>query len=279
MGVVLSNFIYGFFSLFLFSSSALLGNIVHAPNLDIIEKHIENLDENALVVFDVDFTLIVPNDRILAPCGEEYLVGFMKKARSMGHKGEESESRVMLKMEVSLVEDRILSLLEKLKQKNIKVITLTAMSTGQYGVVANAEQWRIEQLASLGIHLDWAFPEIDSLTLEGFDGKSTAPVFKQGVLASARHPKGKVLNAFLKKIQYVPSKVLFIDDRMVFIDSVESEMEKENIKHTSFFYTAATDTSLQLDKELADFQLSYLMHHEEWLNDEEAKSKMTSTQS
>ncbi len=270
----MKNFILSFIFTFLVVSAYVCGEVVHAPHLGIVEKYIDDLDENALVVFDVDYTILVPNDRILAPCGEEYCQKFMKILREMQEKGEILGSQVTIQAQTSLVDNKILHLLEKLKEKNIKVIALTAMSTGQFGVIPNMEQWRIEQLASLGIHLDGAFPEVDMIMLEEFEGAKGLPVFKKGILASSKYPKGQVLCAFLKRMEWKPSKVLFIDDRMYFIDSVEYELEKENIPHTSFHYTAAIDSLHSLDHRLADFQFDYLLHQGKWLNDEEAKNKM-----
>ena len=63
---------------------------------------------------------------------------------------------------------------------------------------------------------------------------------------------------------------------MKFINSVEFELDKENIQHISFHYTAATDTHSQFDQRLADFQLDYLIHKSDWLSDEEAKQMMKS---
>jgi hypothetical protein len=270
----MKNFLNAFIFICFFASTQLFGAVIHAPNLDVIEKCISDLDEDALVVFDIDNTFLVHNDRILSPCGDEYRKKFLKTIQNLQEEGEVLGSKISLKAQVFLVDKKILRLLEKLKQRNIKVIALTAMPTGRFGLVSNAEQWRVQQLASLGIYLNWSFPEIDSVVLEGFQGKKTPPVFKRGVLASAKYPKGEVLCAFLKKMQWKPSKVLFIDDMMEYIDSVECEIDKENIEHISFHYTAATDRSCHLDERLADFQFDYLMQQGDWLSDEEAKNKM-----
>jgi len=273
IGLGMKNFVSIFIWTFLFVSTQLFGAIIHVPNLDVIEKCISDLDEDALVVFDVVNTLLVSNDRILAPCGDAYFQKFMKNF------GQEERialrSRILLQSKVSLVDEKILKFLNQLKQNNIKVIALSAMPTGQYGLILNAEQWRVKQLASLGIYLDWSFPEIDSLILDNDPHeKKAVPIFKRGVLATGDYQKGKVLCAFLKKMRWKPSKVIFIDDKMEYIDSVEYELDKENIEHISFHYTAATDRSCHLDQRLADFQFDYLMHHGDWLSDQEAKNKM-----
>lgn len=259
-----------------FYSTQLLGTVIHAPSLEIIEEHLNNLDENALVVFDVDYTLIVPNDLILGPSGHTHLLKSIKKIQALPEKEELLLSKVFLQYQVSLVDEKILTILNKLKQKGVKVIALTAMNTGEFGTISNMEQWRVEQLASLGIFLEWSSLKEDTCELKGFQGKKTPPVFKQGVLASAHYPKGKVLCAFLKQKQLNPSKIFFIDDRMEYIDSVESELDKASIEHISFHYTACTDQASPIDEKIADFQFQHLIEQGDWLSDEEAKKEMDS---
>jgi len=258
--------------IFILVSTQLFGVIHQSPNLILIEEHIADLDENALVVFDVVNTLLVSNDHILTACGDEYFQNFMKNFKS-----EERialRSKILLQSEVSIVDDNIFMLLNQLKQRNVKTIALSAMPTGQYGVILNAEQWRVDQLALLGIYFDWSFPEIDSLVLNDFKGKRTFPIFKRGILATGDYPKGAVLCDFLRKIQWKPSAVIFIDDKMDYIESVESELEKENIEHISFHYTAAIDRPCSLNERVADYQLNYLMEKGKWLNDDEASQLM-----
>jgi hypothetical protein len=246
------------------------GTIISAPDLSVIERQVESLDENALVVFDIDYTLIVPLDRVLASCGEKYWQQFIKKLRTLGEEGEQLGSVISLQSEVVLVNREALCLLDLLKSRKIKIVALSAMPAGRFGVISNAEQWRVDQLCALGIDFSWAFPEIDSLTLDGFDETKPLPVFKRGVIASSRYPKGKVLVAFLRNIDWKPSTVVFVDDRMEYIESVEQELEKEGIRHISIHYTEAIDQPCELDQQLADVQFNHLMQQGRWLSDEEA---------
>lgn len=266
---------YLFSALFFIISNDVFAIVVEVGDLTAIETEIEQLDGDALVVFDVDNTLIVPKDRILGPSGENYLYELMSQLPIFQVKGDEIASKVLLQSKVSLIDEKVLHLIERLKLKGIKTMALTAISTGKMGLISNMEEWRVDQLNSLGIHFGWAFPSLDSLTLSRFQGKRSQPKYKQGVLASSKYPKGQVLSEFLKQIQWRPSKILFIDDRMDFIESVEFELEREKIPHISFFYTAAIDQPHLLDKEIADFQINYLMERGEWLSDLEAKDFLT----
>lgn len=260
-----------FIAICLIINTSLFAQVVHAPNLDSIQSKIAELDDQALVVLDVDFTLIVPKDQILQPAGEAYYQIFLAKLRNM-KEGAILGSKIALQSEVELVDPQSLSVLQELKQRQIKTIALTAMPSGHFGVIASTEDWRFEQLKDLGIDLSWAFPDRPCLILDSFEGKAH-PIFKKGILASAKHPKGQVLTGFLKKLKFKPSQVVFVDDRMEYIDSVEAELEKAGIPHTSFHYTQAIDQSHSFDKELADFQFDYLIQHGIWLNDAEAALK------
>lgn len=268
----MNKLFYALSALFLLFCSNACAIIVETNDLMVVEKEILQLDDDALVVFDVDYTLLVPNDRLLGPYGEVYRQEFNSKYRGLhNHQWETLMSKVLLQSQVSLVDEKVLDIIELLKQKQIKTIALTAMSTGKLGLIPNAEAWRIKQLDSLGINFDWAFPHLDVISFHAFQGRGSPPVFKQGVLASAKYPKGNVLLAFLKETGYQPSKVIFVDDRIDYIQSVESELARVQIPLVSFHYKAASCQPLHLDKELADFQLAYLLQNGEWLSDEEAK--------
>ncbi|MFI5343768.1 MAG: DUF2608 domain-containing protein [Chlamydiales bacterium] len=262
-----------FFSLFLLKASAV---VVPTLNLDLIEKEIAALDGNSLVVFDIDYTLIIPKDSILGPCGEHYLQKWIRGVEIKSEQREILSSLIMLQSKVSLIDDKILDLIDVLKHKKIKTVALTAMPTGQYGLIPSMEAWRVKQIGDLGIHFGWSFPLLDHFALDEFVEFITKPAYKQGILGSARYPKGKVLTAFLRKMGWKPSKIIFIDDRLDFIASVEAEIEKESIPLISFHYTAALDKHSHLDIRVADFQLNHLIQNYEWISDERAQQQLSS---
>lgn len=263
--------IFYFFSLIiLFYSKNLSSLILEAPNLALVECEIQKLDENALVVLDVDYTLIVPDDLILGPCGEAFFQEYVRKALLTPDLIELLGSKISLQSKVSLVDEKILDILNQLKQRKIKTIALTAIPTGVWGLIPNVEEWRVKQVAALGIDFGWSFPSLDSFYFEGFSGKRSSPVFKEGILGTAKYPKGEVLIAFLQKIDFKPSKIIFVDDRMVYIQSVETELQKAGIPSISFYYTAAFNRLCRLDHAVAQFQLDHLFQKKEWLSDQEA---------
>lgn len=249
--------------------SEVSARIIHAPDLEVIKQEINLLDENALVVFDVDLTLIAPTDAVLKPCGDFFLHNFINATNIPIEQLQILISKISLQSKVTLLDEKILTILNKLKQNKIKTIALTAIRTGPFGAIACVEKWRFEQLKDLGINFSWSFPEIDFLKLPGFDEEITFPVFKKGIIGTAGHPKGEVLMAFLNDRNWKPSQVIFVDDRLNYIYSVERAMEVANIPVVSFYYTPAFDLPCDLDEKVASYQLEYLFKNGEWLSDAE----------
>jgi predicted HAD superfamily phosphohydrolase YqeG len=92
-------------------------------------------------------------------------------------------------------------------------------------------------------------------------------VFKEGVLFSARHPKGETLVQFLQTMNLEPAHVILIDDRIEYLESTAKAMEDLNIDFTGYHYQAAKTIPLQLDEDLARFQLSQLAQTGVWLSE------------
>lgn len=244
--------------------------IIETPNLVPLENEIENLDEETLVVFDVDLTLIVPQDLVLRGRDKFWPLAKQKTSK-LQDGGERCLSLLLLQSKSQLIDPKVLDLIEALKKKNVPVMALTAIPSGKFGLIPNVEDWRIQQLASLGLHFGSTAPYAEEIHFTEFQGKGNPPIFKQGVIASGRYPKGKVLASFLRKIDWQPKRVIFIDDLINFVKSVETEMDKLGIDHTSYLYTAADELPSEFNEEFAHFRLDYLIEHDIWLSDEEAQ--------
>jgi hypothetical protein len=252
----------------LFAPATSYAVIIETDCFHSIEQSILALDYDALVIFDVDLTLIIPDDAILGAHGEHYLWNTLAP-KLLFSLGEETSnhllSRLFLQRKVTLIHDKIPSVLEHCKIKNIGTIALTAHAPGPLGDIPSLIDWRIEELRQLGIRFDdstfkthFSFPECQ--------GKGDSPVFKQGVLCSSDYPKGEVLALFLNKAHSKPRKIIFIDDSIKAIESVESTLEALGIEHLSFHYTAAKHLSLPLNKSWAKFQIKHLIKTNQWLS-------------
>lgn len=237
-------------------------------------KEIESLDENALVIFDVDETLIVPKDKILRPSGEKLVYAFTSRLGNTLSEDEQHELRsiTMLQREIHHTDPNLPLLFQMFKEKNIQSMALTALFPGQYGVIPLLEKWREDELKKYGIDFGVHTPYAETLKFEEFGERS--PVFYKGILCSSHYPKGLILKSFLEKTALRPSRVIFVDDTLSHLSSVESEIQKMGIPYTGYHFLGVKKEPEDVCLEVAQFQFRFLVENKTWLSDEEAKKRM-----
>lgn len=242
------------------------------------QSTLEHLDSNALVVFDVDETLIISIDKIRRRHPENIInqftqVHFDNLIKDVAHK--EYLDSIRLKMSAQkLVDLESPHLINKLQAKNIRVIALTHMRAGSYYTIESMEEWRYKQLYDLGIDLSVHNP--NNIILKNLPmGQKSHPVFHKGILATSRScSKGQALAELLKQLNWIPSSITFFDDYEEHANFVNEEMEKLNIPCISFHNRATEMINSIIDIELALFQYQYLIKHEKWLSDIQARELM-----
>jgi hypothetical protein len=147
-----------------------------------------------------------------------------------------------------------LPLIKCLQDKKIRTIALTAAPAGKLGAIESMADWRIDELKKMGFNFFLAFPEIQFLEFPKKVDKEFHPIFKSGILFSSKHPKGDILKQFLMTIHWIPSKVVFIDDRLEYLQSAENAMKEMGIDFTGLHYLAAEKLPCDLNEKLAEFQ-------------------------
>lgn len=250
--------------LFILFFSHIHGVVFEVKDLSKFEKEVSKLDSNALVLFDVDYTLITPKDASLKPCGNglrrQFLHVLDPKRR------ERLQSILGLEGDEELMDSAFPSLIKRMQKKNIPVIGFTALETGEYGKMTSIEDWRINQLKKLDIDFTPTFHDKNPMTLtECNPYNNHYPVFKNGVLFTNRKPKGEVFTAFLERLGWKPDKLLFIDDSMDQVQSVESAANTLDIEFIGFHYVAAKVNPCEFDQKLGEFQFQNLVENERWL--------------
>lgn len=101
------------------------------------------------------------------------------------------------------------------------------------------------------------------------------PSFHAGIIFTSGKMKGDFLQHFLASTGYLPSRILFIDDKLDQIQSVEKAMQEAGIKVDCFWYKRAASKRPAFDLQLANIQLEYLLKHQLIINDEVAAILMT----
>lgn len=267
-----------FFLLFLIYVAQASALIVEVSDIKFFKKEITTLDNQSLVVFDVDETLSTPVDpffrgtsNLPANCkiisqnfGDLDL--FLEDEVLKGWK-EIWIGKICAKMQFQLVDPEFSSIIQYLQQNKIKTIALTAIPSKSFGVIPSMADWRVQQLQRFDINFSQAFPDFSTLS---FNLQSGNPSFEHGILFADTTPKGEALLALLEKIKWTPSKIIFIDDRLHYLQSVEEMTGKLGIDFVGFHYKASELISCLFDEEIAAFRFRYLAEKGEWLTEDEA---------
>ncbi len=250
--------------------SSLCALIIEAPNLTPIEQSLERVDLNTLVLFDVDQTLIKQKDRILQPCKANWDLWNVYARKTLENRDLVPEgkypkgylrARILSQMEFIEVDPHFQDLIATLKNRKIKTVAFTRMNTGPYGPIPSMEDWRFNQLKQIGYDFTFSFPELQ------------LPMFKQGILYANKQDKGPVLLEFLDHIPK-PTKIIFIDDRLDYLQSVETSLAGTGIEFTGFHYTAVEMSLEPADEAIVARQLYYLAKTSNWLSDEQASKQL-----
>lgn len=236
----------------------------------------EEIDRSALsieslVIFDVDEVLITPSDAILTHAGKSFK-GWQKLPR----KKEEFDdlfSVALFGTNYVLLDKNAPKFLEKLSKDAIPNMALTSCRTGTFGVIPFMEDWRYNQLEALGVHFSLINLE-EVVFKELVDEKARPPLFKKGILycgdfyAPEGSTKGKLLGVFLDHSKLKPNHVVFIDDELKNLQTVQEELDKRGISFEGYLFERSYE---ELDEKAAYLQIKTLLKEKKWLTDSQAK--------
>lgn len=242
------------------------GEIVMTIDLAHIEELAEKLDCSSLILFDVDGTLIAPDDAILKPHRQRLFEELIA-----GHPERDLFRDIHLQAPHSLVDSASVALIQKFQEKGIPTVAFTAAPSkakhpGEPG------DWRIDELLQFGFDFRPAFPDHPILHIPKEPDKIFHPLFKSGILFSSLHPKGDILIHFLQILGFTPNKILFIDDNIAYVQSVVGSLERIGIECIGVHYTASQETPSHLNLEQARFQISFFLDKDIWLDDQACKT-------
>lgn len=228
----------------LFSSLQLHAIIFESDTLSSVLAH---ADKDTLVVFDIDNTIMETQQYLGS---DVWLCHTIDQCKSKGFSAKDVLNYILpLYFLIHEYHDmkpiqNAPALIKTLQNKNITVIALTNRSK-------HITQITLDQFDKMGI--DFSLTSICDKNLEirhkylGF--------FKKGVIFCAANPKGEMLFLVLEKVGCAPKKILFIDDKLKYVKSVEKESEKHNIECIGIRFSGADATKAKFDPKEAEKQL------------------------
>lgn len=280
MNYMIKNlFKYSIFVLFFMSYQA-TAEIIETNSLKHFEEAAEAADNNIIVIFDVQEVLMVATDQILSPLHKPdfRIIKDNLVANYTPADQEKLFSIILKEYKTENVDITLVKTLDELKLKGVKALGLTSGYTGKYGVIENREDLRLERLKKIGINFKDSFPNVKPIifsNLKGADPKHL-PMFKDGILFACRLSKGEVLKAFLKQINYKPRKIIFVDNQLKNIKTVEQYCASEGIEYIGFHYNfIKSKPKNKLNMNVVSYQIETLEKHHTWLSDQEALEQLS----
>lgn len=255
--------------------------IFETDQFDLISETLHNSHDNALILLDIDDTIITPKSHIFrADSKYKTIVDDMKKQQHEIPDFIEKLENWRRNRAIMLIDEKWPALIDKMIDMNRQIYALTQMHTGRFGNIEKMEDWRYQELLN----------ELDISFIEEFDGRqewevlpdtdfnqssglSSPSVFYRGYFMTGGHGKDDVLKVILDITS--PSEIIFVDDRNDHVNKLYNVSKENDIKYTGIVYKGAELVPGDFDEELAEFQKDYWLKHSQWLEDDEARRIMT----
>lgn len=274
--ILIALVLLGVPALFYFSKKT---DFIEANTLDDVKAHMQELAPGALVVFDVDNVLIVPGEATLHNVNKDFREDNFKILKNKLSEEDYLYLRGIVKLQYTrvLVNPEMPGFIKSLQDRGIKVIALSSMQTGSLGVIADRHALRIKELRDFDIYFGNAFPDYKKhIYLKGVQGfgQGESAGYLEGVICTNNAPKGEALAAFLAEIKFMPSEIVFVDNKLHKLHSVKMACRKLGIPFKGIHYNEAKLKGPVLNEAVANFQFEYLERNRKWLSDKEAEILM-----
>lgn len=250
-------------------------DIVTISNFTPLKKILKSISNETLVIFDVDYVLIMPTDEHTLS-RHPYRKELWKNIESRISKEEWKKlyGLTASKAQWRLVDPDILNIFAELNAKQIPTMALSSIYTGKFGNIESIDDWRIKQLYELGFDFRVLTPIKIDLYAHELEENYGVPTLKSGVMLTAQVDKAKMLEYVLRHSNYHPKEIIFVDDQLCNLESLERLSAKMNIKFYGFHYTAVSQMPLPVINERTEqLRFQILERDHEWLTYKEMEAR------
>lgn len=253
------NLCLSVFCLFVFSSTQYASTVI----IETIEMNdiLSSVESHSLVLFDLDDTLI---DSPVNLNSGKWIAYYWQTAPKMMPDKLPVIQKLMWHTSIHtpiIAVDPKASLIISDLQKRTDALVLGLTARPHTHDHTNGAQITAGQLSTIGIDFS------KSQYPDKFCGH---PSFHNGIVYSSGLDKGGHMEEILACTGYAPKKIIFIDDNLVQIQSVEKSMQKIGIPCDCFWYRRALQNRPNFSLLHALIQLEYLLNHQIILSDDEA---------
>lgn len=242
--------------------------IISADSADVISKYSDNLEPDALVIFDCDETLISFKDAVLRANNEKFLQKIVSSNKNRQLDFATKKGIVLLNAERALVNEKLPHIIKNIQKNEGKTLVITAMRNESCGDIRSTADWRIEELRKFGFNFDDSWKNLTEITFK------SGVLFARGVIFAGKTLRSKALDMFLKHIRFSPPIIIFVDDKRENIEDMLKYCHKNKIKFIGIHYTEASKNEPEFSKKRAILQLTRLIEGNIWLSDKDAENKL-----
>lgn len=227
--------------------------ITRVNTMEEVFNHFNGAD--SMAIFDVDMVLVQPSDPAFQLVNMKRFSAITK--RILKEIPADKQMMFLSLMTISsdpvLIDERTPQFIKQL-QNSIPTMALTANLTGAFGAISNMEQWRVNSLRCLGIDFTKAAPYQSSLLFDDLAPyRDNYATYLNGILVvnGTVVSKGEAFLSFLKKTNFSPSKIIFIDDHEGNLKSLEAALQSldKPIDYHGLHFTGAQEYPSKLISE------------------------------
>lgn len=247
----------------LFISSPQAG-IVEINNIDEVRPYIT---QNALFLFDIDDTLITNP----LSCGSPLWRSWIKSEITKNHPNcslyDALTFFIAKNVPCKTVESSTAHLIADLQNGGHVVLAFTARGRFQWysTKIDELDRFTDEQLKHVGIDFEKTLIPKELSALDPY-------YFYKGIIFSNEQhlKKGDLMKHLFKDVKYTPSLIVFVDDKLDQVQSVESAVKEAGIPFIGFWYRRSEFDRKLLNTMIANVQLESLLFQGEVIDDEAA---------
>lgn len=229
-------------------SSQLCALIIESDSIQSIEQYVQ---EDTLVIFDIDNTIAMPKGTIGS---DQWFGHLIRQAIKEGFEGQHAVDHILPTycevqnaIDLRPVENCTVSYIKSLQERNIPAIALTARSMP---LVFRT----VKQLKNIGI--DFTHNSLYQRAIsERLDHHW---MYKNGIIFCGRNGKDAVLTAFFDLIDHWPKRIIFVDDKLKYIEQITQSFESHGIECVGIRYSHLDEWVKSFDPKLAQKELHEL---------------------
>ncbi|MCU0318323.1 MAG: DUF2608 domain-containing protein [Amoebophilaceae bacterium] len=268
--------IFHLFLSFFVAISTTLADIIEISDLAPLAELLKESDKDTLVIFDVDHVLIMPTD--------EHTLNRHPYRKQLWQEIESRLSKEDMKTlygvatskaKWRLIDPGIADIFGHLRAHKIPSVALTSIYTGKFGNIERLEDWRIKHLHDLGFDFCNLTPVKGEMLLHELEEQDGTPMLKSGVILTAQVDKAKTLACVLSRSNYYPKTIIFIDDILSNLESLERLSSELKIKFHGLHYTATSGIPMPvINEKIEKIRFQILEKEHEWLDYQELAARV-----